>query len=350
MDDEYRLSQYDYDLPPELIAQHPMARRDMSRLMILNRKTGAISHTRFDAIGDHLHPGDVLVLNDTKVIRARMWGRRASGGKIEALVVRRREDGLHEVLIKPSARLKLGERVVFENGEIGGRLHARTDEGGWVVEFEHAEQLDRILEKAGRMPLPPYIKRTYPQDDYADEDAERYQTVYARAPGAIAAPTAGLHFTEALLGHLKSKGIVIEFITLHVGLGTFRPIKTDDIRAHKMDAEYFEITRNAADAIRAAKCDGRRIVAVGTTACRSIETAGESGEVRPGGGWTEKFIYPPYRFRIVDALVTNFHLPKSTLLLLVSAFAGREMILRAYREAIEKKYRFYSYGDAMLIL
>lgn len=345
-----RLSDYNYDLPKELIAQHPTERREHSRLMVLTRATGELVHSRFDRLGERLRPGDLLVLNDTKVLRARLWGARATGGRIEALIVAALDGGRREVLLKPGSRLKVGERLSFEGGALSAVLCSKTKEGSWVVEFEQEDRLDALLEEVGRMPLPPYIKRDYPKDIYAEEDAQRYQTVYASSPGAIAAPTAGLHFTPELLAGLESRGVLVRRITLHVGRGTFRPVQSEDIRGHAMDAEHFRISEDTAEEIRRAAKEGRRVVAVGTTTCRALETAGESGEAQAQAGWTRKFIYPPYRFRVVDALVTNFHLPKSTLLLLVSAFAGRDAILNAYREAVEKRYRFYSYGDAMLIV
>ena len=345
-----RLSDYDYDLPPGLIAQRPAARRDESRLLVLDRKTGAISHRRFRGIVEYVRPGDLLVLNDTKVLRARIIGRRATGGRVEALLLGEKEDGVWEALFKPGGRLRQGEVIEFESGAVRAEMIERRGEGVWLARFEAPGGLRQALESVGRVPLPPYINRGESADPAAD--AERYQTVYARRPGAAAAPTAGLHFTPELLEQLQRQGVSLAYITLHVGLGTFKPIAVEDVSQHKMHSEWFEISEAVASQINAARERGGRIVAVGTTSCRVLETAAasETPSVSPMCGTTDIFIHPPYRFRLTDALVTNFHLPRTTLLLLVSALAGRELILRAYNEAIREQYRFYSYGDAMLIL
>lgn len=343
-----RLSDYDYDLPMDLIAQHPIAKRDESRLLVVDRKSRSIAHRRFREIVEYLCPGDVLVLNDTKVIRARLMGRRATGGKVEALLLRQTENDFWEALFKPSSRLKPFEQIDFEGGAVRAELVEPCDEGVWVARFMADGDLLQTLEKVGRVPLPPYIKRTHGLP--APADAERYQTVYARRPGAVAAPTAGLHFTPALLDKIKAMGVNIAYITLHVGLGTFKPITVEDVSQHKMHSEWFEVTEAAAEAINAARRAGKRIVAVGTTACRVLESAVGPEGIVPQRGMTDIFIYPPYKFRSTDALITNFHLPRTTLLLLVCAFAGRELIMTAYKEAIQERYRFYSYGDAMLVL
>jgi S-adenosylmethionine:tRNA ribosyltransferase-isomerase len=359
-----RLSDYDYDLPKELIAQHPAKNRDESRLLVLDRKSGVIAHRRFRDIVDYLRKGDLLVLNDTKVIRARLLGRRATGGRVEALLLARNpqsetEGGalrasrnpkskIFEALFKPAGRLRAGETIAFENGALRAELLERQEEGVWLARFEAPAGLQNALEKVGRVPLPPYIQRSDEADQTAD--GERYQTVYARRPGAVAAPTAGLHFTEDLLKDIAQRGVGLAYITLHVGLGTFKPITTDDVTQHKMHSEWYEISSPAAQEIAQAHARNDRIIAVGTTSCRVLESAGATGTVLPQRGSTDLFIYPPYRFQLTDALLTNFHLPRTTLLLLVCAFAGPDLILQAYREAINLRYRFYSFGDAMLIL
>ena len=354
-----RLSEYEYDLPKELIAQHPADRRDESRLLVVDREAGALAHRRFRDIVEHLRAGDVLVLNDTKVLRARLLGRRATGGRVEALLLRElvetprwgvsAEAGIWEALFKPGGRLRRGEIVEFENGAVRGEMIEPQGEGVWRARLEAQGGLRRALETVGRVPLPPYITRDESADPTAD--VERYQTVYARRPGAAAAPTAGLHFTTELLAEIQRRGVGLAYITLHVGLGTFKPIAVEDVTQHKMHSEWFEISETAASQINAARAQGGRIVAVGTTSCRVLETvAKQESALTPLYGTTDIFIHPPYRFRLTDALITNFHLPRTTLLLLVCAFAGRELVLRAYNEAIHERYRFYSYGDAMLIL
>ena len=357
------LSDYDYDLPKELIAQRPAERRDESRLLVVDRKTGALAHRRFRDIVEFLRAGDLLVLNDTKVLRARLLGRRATGGRVEALLLRKDPKSNcqlpkceeWEALFKPGGRLRRGEVVEFENGAVRAELVEPRGEGVWLARFEAPGGLSQALESVGRVPLPPYISRGESADPAAD--AERYQTVYARAPGAVAAPTAGLHFTEGLLGEIQRRGAGLVYITLHVGLGTFKPITVEDVAQHKMHSEWFEVSETSASQISAARAKGGRVVAVGTTSCRVLETVARDetpqrgvSTVAPMCGTTDIFIYPPYPFRLTDVLVTNFHLPRTTLLLLVCAFAGRELVMRAYSEAIRERYRFYSYGDAMLIL
>jgi len=347
----YSLADYDYELPAELIAQKPADRRDHSRLLRLERATGAVCHHRFDAIECFLCAGDVLVVNDTAVVKARLLGRKESGGKVEVLLLdyaggsRPSSPGgfACECLVKSSKPSRPGTRLLFDHG-LSGRIIAVGD-GTCRVEFSGDGDFDAMLERAGRVPLPPYIRRA---DAPADRSA--YQTVYAAVRGAVAAPTAGLHFTPELLSRLRARGVVIVPITLHVGYGTFAPVRVEDIREHRMHAERFMIPTATAAAVNAARADGKRVVAVGTTAVRTLEVAAdEDGPVAAGSGCCELFIYPGHRFKVVDAMITNFHLPKSTLLMLVSAFAGRENIRNAYREAVAERYRFYSYGDAMLI-
>jgi S-adenosylmethionine:tRNA ribosyltransferase-isomerase len=345
----YSLSDYVYDLPAELIAQVPAAQRDHARLLRLARATGRVSHHRFDAIGQFLAPGDVLVLNDTAVVKARLLGRKASGGKAEVFLldyaggVRDGRRFTCECLIKSSKPVRAGTLIHFGPG-LTGRVVA-PGEGACRVEFCGEEDFDVLLERMGHVPLPPYIRR-------ADEPGDRaaYQTVYAAARGAVAAPTAGLHFTRELLEKLRAQNIGVAPITLHVGYGTFAPVRAADIREHRMHAERFFIPEASAAAINAARAGGGRVVAVGTTAVRTLEFAADvHGRIAAGSGSCELFIYPGYRFKGLDAMITNFHLPKSTLLMLVAAFAGRENILKAYREAVSARYRFFSYGDAMLI-
>ncbi|HID95162.1 MAG TPA: tRNA preQ1(34) S-adenosylmethionine ribosyltransferase-isomerase QueA [Candidatus Latescibacteria bacterium] len=340
-----KLSDYDYDLPRDLIAQYPVPERDRSRLMVLHRTEGRIEHRLFRDLVEHLDEGDCLVFNETKVIPARLVGEKATGGKVEVFLTRQRDEGTWEALVRPGKRVPTGTRVIFNGGELSCEVIGRTGLGGRIVRFEEQDRFEETLERIGRTPLPPYIRR-----DEIPEDRERYQTVYAKTPGAVAAPTAGLHFTEGLLESLKTKGVRIVPILLHVGVGTFRPVTSDDPESHRMHPEYYEITHGTAEAINRARAEGRKVVAVGTTTVRTLESSISDGLVKPGNGWTRKFIYPPYEFRAIDALITNFHLPRSTLLMLVAAFAGREFMMRAYKEAIRKRYRFLSYGDAMLIL
>lgn len=343
-----KLTDFDYHLPADRIAQTPLQQRDASRLLVVDRDTSAFHHTQFSHIGEHLPHDSVLVLNDTKVIPARLIGQKVgTGGKIELLLIREREMDTWEVLARPRRSLRIGTKVTFGNGTLTAEVLAKPDDGHCIVRFDYNPNnvFSAILSDVGMMPLPPYIRR--PPNA---EDKVRYQSVYATTEGAIAAPTAGLHFTEELLAELKSNGIEIATLTLHVGPGTFQPVNVENIQRHKMHAEYIQLTGTEANRIRAARETGSKIVAIGTTVVRSLETAGATGTVRPYNGYSELFIYPGHQFNVVDALVTNFHLPKSTLLMLVSAFAGRDLIQKAYQEALQHNYRFYSYGDAMLIL
>ncbi len=347
----YSITDYDYELPPELIAQQPAERRDRSRLLKLDRAAGAVSHQRFDALGRFLSAGDVLVVNDTAVIKARLLGRKESGGRVEVFLMDyaggSRPDGpgrfACECFVKSSKPSRVGTRLFFDAG-LGATIIAEGD-GTCRVEFSGDEDFETVLDRIGHVPLPPYIRR-----DDVPADRTAYQTVYAAARGAVAAPTAGLHFTPELLGELKTRGVVIAPVTLHVGYGTFAPVRVADIRAHRMHPERFTIPAATAAAVLAARRNGKRVIAVGTTTVRTLESAADAaGTVSAGSGWCDLFIYPGFRFKAVDAMITNFHLPKSTLLMLVSAFAGRENIFNAYREAVAERYRFYSYGDAMLI-
>jgi S-adenosylmethionine:tRNA ribosyltransferase-isomerase len=348
----YSLSDYDYELPPELIAQAPAARRDHARLLTLDRAAGGVSHHRFDALAGFLSAGDVLVVNDTAVVKARLLGRKESGGRVEVLLMDyaggRRQNGAGrfagECLVKSSKPVRPGTRFFFGPGLTATVLG--VGDGTCQVEFSGDGDFDAALERAGHVPLPPYIRR-----GDAPADRAAYQTVYAAAPGAVAAPTAGLHFTPELLSALKARGVVVAPVTLHVGYGTFAPVRAADIRSHRMHPERFAIPAATAAAVRCARLNGGRVIAVGTTTVRTLEGAADAaGTVAAGSGWCELFIYPGFRFKATDAMITNFHLPKSTLLVLVSAFAGRANILNAYREAVAARYRFYSYGDAMLIL
>jgi len=339
------LSDYDFHLPDELIAQEPLTRRDESRLLVLERTSGAIKHLRFAEIAGLLTKNDALVVNQTRVFPARLHGvRRDTNGKVELLLIRRVDSGRWLAMGKPGRALQPGIELVFADGELRAEVVLRTTEGRVELLFTPAD-IDPILEKVGQIPLPPYIRR-----DATDADIGRYQTVFARQRGAIAAPTAGLHFTDELLGEIKTLGAAIEPIVLHVGPGTFEPVRCEDPREHSLEGEYFEITAEVAAELNRRRVGGR-LVAVGTTVVRTLETSvDEQGQIAGGSGWSEKFIYPPYAFGAVDALVTNFHLPKSTLLMLVAAFAGYENLMRAYREAVREGYRFYSYGDAMMVV
>ncbi len=341
-----KLTDYDYDLPEALIAQQPCSQRDASRLMVVDRQKHKIHHTQFSQIGEFLPTRSLLVINDTKVIPARLIGRKLStGGKIELLLTRQKGENTWEALVKPGRRVTHGTRITFGEGALTGKVLAKSSLGLYTVRFKYNGDFEEILAQVGRVPLPPYIKR-----EPSRTDKEEYQCVYAKEAGAIAAPTAGLHFTLALLDKLKRDGIHPVTLTLHVGLGTFQPVKVENIEMHEMHSEYFELSQTSASQINTAKGEGRKIVAVGTTSVRTLETVASDCSVDSYQGYTDIFIYPGYQFKVVDALVTNFHLPKSTLLMLVSAFAGREFIFEAYQEAIAQKYRFYSYGDAMLIL
>lgn len=339
-----KVSDFDYYLPEELIAQKPIYPRDASRLLVLDRKTGQVEHCSFTEIVAYLQTGDVLVLNDTRVIPARLFGHRQdTGGKIEVFLLKRLSSNEWEVLVKPGKRARLGSTIVFGEGELTALVKDRTDAGGRLLEFKYQGVFEEHLDKLGLMPLPPYIKEKL-------EDRERYQTVYSRMEGSSAAPTAGLHFTPELLDAIQAKGIHLAYLLLHVGLGTFRPVTVENVEEHIMHSEYYEVTPEAAETINQARKQGGRIIAVGTTSVRTLETvADEKGIIRAGSGWTDIFIYPGYRFKCVDALLTNFHLPKSTLLMLVSAFAGVEQVREAYRQAVENRYRFFSFGDAMFI-
>ncbi|HEY5586273.1 MAG TPA: tRNA preQ1(34) S-adenosylmethionine ribosyltransferase-isomerase QueA [Ruminiclostridium sp.] len=337
------LQDFNYYLPQELIAQHPMEKRDMSRLMVLDKKTGQIEHKGFKDIVDNFNEGDCLVLNNTRVIPARLLGvKEGSGGKIEFVLLKRVKHDDWEVILRPGKKAKPGARFVFGNGELKAEILEVLEEGNRLVRFLYDGVFEEILDRVGIMPLPPYITEKL-------EDPERYQTVYAKYNGSAAAPTAGLHFTQELLGVLKNKGVRIVNVMLHVGLGTFRPVKVDDITKHKMHSEYFSIDQDACDTINATKKNGKKVVAVGTTSCRVLETVGSNGELTAGDGWTDIFIYPGYQFRIVDSMITNFHLPQSTLIMLISSLAGRDNILNAYSVAVTEKYRFFSFGDAMFI-
>jgi S-adenosylmethionine:tRNA ribosyltransferase-isomerase len=333
-----------FDLPEELIAQHPIEKRDESRLMVVDKNSGSIEHKKFKDIVDYLNYGDCLVLNDTRVLPARLIGaKQDSGGKMEFLLLKRIDIDTWETLVKPGKRAQIGTRFVFGNGELKAEVVSLGEEGSRIVKFYYEGIFEEVLDRLGQMPLPPYIKESL-------EDRERYQTVYSKEVGSAAAPTAGLHFTKELLGEIKEKGINIAFVTLHVGLGTFRPVKAETIEEHVMHSEYYTMSKETADIINSTKRNGKRVIAVGTTSNRTLESiADENGIVREQSGWTEIFIYPGYRFKVVDALITNFHLPESTLIMLVSAFAGRENTMKAYNTAVEDKYRFFSFGDAMFL-
>ncbi len=334
-------SDFDFELPPELIAQTPSPQRDLSRLLCYDKQSGSIEHKVFHDLPQYLHEGDALVINETRVIPARLLGRREdSGGAMEFLLLRRLEDGCWETLVKPGRRALPGRRFVFGNGELTAQVEEILEGGARKVRFFHEGIFEEVLDALGQMPLPPYITERL-------EDGERYQTVYAKERGSAAAPTAGLHFTPELLDEIRKMGVDVVPVLLHVGLGTFRPVKEEDVSAHQMHSEYYEVTEESARRINAARQRGGRIVCVGTTSVRTLETvADERGVVHAGRGETSIFITPGYRFRAVDALVTNFHLPKSTLLMLVSAFIGREEALRVYRTAVQERYRFFSFGDA----
>lgn len=337
-------SDFYYELPQELIAQDPLEDRSSSRLMVLDKKTGAISHHIFREIIDFLNPGDCLVINDTKVIPARLHGiKEGTGAHIEVLLLKRKEGDVWETLVKPGRKAKKGTRIDFGDGLLKCEVVDVIEDGNRLIHFEYDGIFEEILDRLGEMPLPPYITHKL-------QDKNRYQTVYAKYEGSAAAPTAGLHFTPELLKAIEKKGVGIARITLHVGLGTFRPVKADNIEDHQMHSEYYHVSSEAADLINRTRREGGRIIAVGTTSTRTLETvADENGFIHPCGGWTQIFIYPGYHFKCIDALITNFHLPESTLIMLVSALAGRENILNAYNTAVAEKYRFFSFGDAMFI-
>lgn len=339
-----RKEDFYFDLPEELIAQDPLEDRSSSRLLVLDKETGRVEHHVFRAIIDYLQEGDCLVINDTKVIPARLIGSKiGTDAKIEVLLLKRKENDVWETLVKPGKKAKVGTRISFGDGLLVGEVVDIVEEGNRLIHFEYEGIFEEILDQLGQMPLPPYITHQL-------EDKNRYQTVYAKHSGSAAAPTAGLHFTPELLKEIEEKGVQIARVTLHVGLGTFRPVKVDNILEHHMHSEFYQIDEEAAEKINCAKESGHRVICVGTTSCRTIESAADkNGKLHATNGWTEIFIYPGYEFKVLDCLITNFHLPESTLVMLVSALAGREQVLSAYEEAVKEKYRFFSFGDAMFI-
>lgn len=338
-------SDFNYELPEELIAQDPLEKRDNSRLMVLHRATGELEHKHFYDIIDYLNPGDCLVINDTKVIPARLMGvKEETGASIEVLLLKRKEEKVWETLVKPGKKARVGARISFGDGLLTGEVIDVVEEGNRLIRFEYEGIFEEILDRLGQMPLPPYITHQL-------QDKNRYQTVYARQEGSAAAPTAGLHFTRELLQKIREKGIRIATVTLHVGLGTFRPVKEENVLDHHMHSEFYMVDAEAAQIINETKAAGGRVISVGTTSTRTIESvAEEDGHIPESSGWTDIFIYPGYSFKAVDCLITNFHLPESTLIMLVSALAGREQVLHAYQVAVEERYRFFSFGDAMLIV
>lgn len=340
-----KVSDFDYELPEELIAQDPLENRSDSRLMVLHRATGAVEHKRFTDISDYLAQGDCLVVNNTRVIPARLYGvKEDTLAQVEVLLLKRRENDIWETLVRPGKKLKPGARVLFGDGILTGEIVDVVEEGNRLVRFSYEGIFEEILERLGQMPLPPYITHEL-------RDKNRYQTVYAKYDGSAAAPTAGLHFTEELLRKVRDNGVEIAEVTLHVGLGTFRPVKAENVLDHHMHSEFYRVSAEAAEKINRAKREGHRVISVGTTSTRTLESAAdENGFLREKSGWTDIFIYPGYRFKVIDGLITNFHLPQSTLIMLVSAFAGQEHVLDAYREAVRERYRFFSFGDAMLVL
>ena len=339
-----KTSDFYYDLPEELIAQTPLQKRDTSRLLVLNRESGEIAHKHFYDILDYLNPGDCLVMNDSRVLPARLLGHRPTGGAVEVLLLRDLGDKKWECLCKPGRKMQVGNEVIFGNGELTATVVEVQETGNRVVEFHYEGIFLEVLERLGKMPLPPYIKEEL-------QDQERYQTVYSRAVGSAAAPTAGLHWTNELLEKAREKGVKTAFVTLHVGLGTFRPVKAEEITDHHMHAELCMISEETAAVLNQTKAEGGRIICVGTTSCRTLESlVNEDGSFEAKSKWTEIFIYPGYTFKAMEGLITNFHLPESTLVMLVSAFAGREKVLNAYEEAVKERYRFFSFGDAMCIL
>lgn len=344
MTQNLKKSDFYFDLPEELIAQDPLEDRSSSRLLVLDKETGETSHHIFKEVINYLNPGDCLVLNNTKVIPARLIGHKEdTGAAIEVLLLKRKENDIWETLVKPGKKCKPGTKIVFGEGLLHATVLETVEDGNRLIRFSYEGIFEEILDRLGEMPLPPYITHKL-------QDKNRYQTVYAKYEGSAAAPTAGLHFTKELLQQIEEKGIDIAYVTLHVGLGTFRPVKVDNILEHHMHSEFYQVTKEAADKINKAKKEGHRVICVGTTSCRTVESAAdENGMVKEGCDNTEIFIYPGYKSKVLDALITNFHLPESTLVMLVSALAGREHILNAYEEAIREKYRFFSFGDAMLI-
>lgn len=333
-----------YELPEELIAQDPLAQRSSSRLLVLDRQSGAVSHHVFREILDYLQEGDCLVINDTKVIPARLIGSKVgTEAKVEVLLLKRKENNIWETLVKPGKKARPGAKISFGDGLLVGEVLEVVEEGNRLVRFSYEGIFEEILDRLGQMPLPPYITHQL-------QERERYNTVYAVHEGSAAAPTAGLHFTPELLQEIEKKGVDIARVTLHVGLGTFRPVKAEEITDHHMHSEFYQIQEEAAEKINRAKSGNGRVICVGTTSCRTVESAAdENGRIQAGSGWTEIFIYPGYRFKVLDGLITNFHLPESTLIMLVSALAGREQVMKAYEEAVEERYRFFSFGDAMYI-
>ena len=340
-----KTSDFYYELPKELIAQDPLEDRSSSRLMHLDRNTGAVEHRHFRDIREYLKPGDCLVINDTKVIPARLYGRKeGTDALIEILLLKRKENDVWETLVKPGKKCRPGAEISFGEGILKGKIIEVVEEGNRLIQFEYEGIFEEILDRLGEMPLPPYITHKL-------KDKNRYQTVYAKHEGSAAAPTAGLHFTEELLEEIQSMGVRIAHVTLHVGLGTFRPVKVEEVTEHHMHSEFYVVEEEQAALINQTRKQGGRVIAVGTTSCRTLESAAsEDGTLKAGSGWTDIFNYPGYRFKILDGLITNFHLPESTLIMLVSAFAGKEHVLAAYEEAVREKYRFFSFGDAMLIL
>lgn len=344
MTEGMNVKDYDYDLPEELIAQDPLEDRSSSRLMVLDRQTGDVEHRHFTDILEYLHPGDCLVINNTKVIPARLFGvKEDTQAKIEVLLLKRKENDIWETLVKPGKKAKPGTKLVFGDGLLTAEVVDVVEEGNRLIQFHYDGIFEEILDQLGQMPLPPYITHQL-------KDKNRYQTVYAKYDGSAAAPTAGLHFTKELLQKVKDMGVDIAEVTLHVGLGTFRPVKVENVLDHHMHSEFYMVSREAADKINRAKESGHRVIAVGTTSTRTLEAAAdENGRLHETSGWTEIFIYPGYQFKVIDALITNFHLPQSTLVMLVSALAGREHVLHAYEIAVKERYRFFSFGDAMFI-
>lgn len=339
------VSDFNFDLPQELIAQDPLEDRSSSRLLVLNKETGDIRHKKFTDLLSYLRKGDCLVINDTKVIPARLYGvKEDTEAKIEVLLLKRKEHDLWETLVKPGKKARPGTVISFGGGILKGTVIDVVEEGNRLIRFSYEGIFEEILDRLGQMPLPPYITHEL-------KDKNRYQTVYAKHDGSAAAPTAGLHFTEELLEEIRNMGVCVAHVTLHVGLGTFRPVKVENIQDHHMHSEFYVVEAEEAEKINRTKREGGRVICVGTTSCRTLESAaGEDGIVKAGSGWTDIFIYPGYRFKVLDCLVTNFHLPESTLVMLVSALAGREHVLRAYEEAVREKYRFFSFGDAMLVV
>ncbi|HSQ90368.1 tRNA preQ1(34) S-adenosylmethionine ribosyltransferase-isomerase QueA [Romboutsia sp.] len=339
-----KTSDFYFDLPEELIAQVPIKDRSSSKLMVLDKETGNIEHKIFKDVINYLNPGDCLVLNNTRVIPARLIGEKQdTGGKIEFLLLKRTEEDTWQALVKPGKRAKIGTKFSFGNGKLIGEVVGLAEEGSRIIKFHYEGIFEEVLDELGNMPLPPYITERL-------EERERYQTVYSKHSGSAAAPTAGLHFTEELLQQIRDKGVDVAFVTLHVGLGTFRPVKVDDVLNHEMHSEYYMVDKEAADKINKAKTNGKKVICVGTTSCRTVESASrEDGTIKECSGWTNIFIYPSYNFKIVDILITNFHLPESTLIMLVSALCGKENALNAYDIAVKERYRFFSFGDAMII-